>query len=49
MVLATDALWFVLIRDIAAPDGLSIHHQPWLPDDELAFAQQPANSLSNYS
>lgn len=34
--------FFVFVLTAIAPDGLSTNHQPRLPHDELAFAQQPA-------
>jgi len=34
--------FFVFVLTAIAPDGLSTNHQPRLPNDELAFAQQPA-------
>lgn len=33
--------FFLFILTAIAPDGLAVNHQPRLPADELAFAQQP--------
>ncbi|HEY9805905.1 MAG TPA: CbiQ family ECF transporter T component, partial [Candidatus Obscuribacterales bacterium] len=36
--------FFVFFLTAIAPDGLDAEHQPRLPADELAFAQQPTTS-----